>query len=113
MYMISKTVVLTSSRTSTLDSRRNAAEPDRKDSVSSGSRPIDYSKVRRDLARAVARICPGWLFDQRDDLVQMAMMRVMQSVRKTTPECEEIRPSRRLTSTRSPICSRRQAAGSA
>jgi RNA polymerase sigma-70 factor, ECF subfamily len=41
---------------------------------------IDYSKLRQDLSRAVARICPGWLANQRDDLVQAAAMRVMQVV---------------------------------
>ena len=39
---------------------------------------VDYSRLRRDLARAVARICPRWLAGQRDDLVQAAVMRVMQ-----------------------------------
>jgi RNA polymerase sigma-70 factor (ECF subfamily) len=49
------------------------------------SESIDYEKVRRDLARAVARLCPHWLVDQRDDLVQAAVMRVMQvSSRRTT-----------------------------
>jgi RNA polymerase sigma-70 factor (ECF subfamily) len=38
---------------------------------------IDYAKLRRDLARAVARICPGWPASRRDDLVQSAVMRVM------------------------------------
>jgi RNA polymerase sigma-70 factor (ECF subfamily) len=41
---------------------------------------IDYSKLRQDLARAVARICPLWLASQREDLVQAAVMRVMQVV---------------------------------
>jgi RNA polymerase sigma-70 factor, ECF subfamily len=53
--------------------------------VSTPSASIDYEKVRRDLARAVARLCPHWLVDQRDDLVQAAVMRVMQvSSRRTT-----------------------------
>lgn len=41
---------------------------------------IDYSRLRQDLARAVARVCPGWLANQRDDLVQAAAMRVMQII---------------------------------
>ena len=44
------------------------------------SQTVDYAKLRRDLARAVARICPRWLADQRDDLVQAAVMRVMQVI---------------------------------
>ena len=39
---------------------------------------IDYSKLREDLGRAVSRLCPRWLSIQRDDLVQAAVMRVMQ-----------------------------------
>ena len=39
---------------------------------------IDYVKLRQDFVRAVARLCPGWLANQRDDLVQAAVMRVMQ-----------------------------------
>lgn len=49
------------------------------------SQSIDYSKLRSDLVRAVARICPAWLASQRDDLVQTAMMRVMQIAGKQPP----------------------------
>ena len=45
---------------------------------------IDYSRLRQDLSRAVARICPDWLANQRDDLVQAAAMRVMQVVEHQT-----------------------------
>jgi RNA polymerase sigma-70 factor, ECF subfamily len=38
---------------------------------------IDYAVLRRDIARAVARLCPSWLAAVRDDLVQAAVMRVM------------------------------------
>jgi RNA polymerase sigma-70 factor (ECF subfamily) len=38
---------------------------------------LDFSQLRRDLERAVARLCPTWLVDRRDDLVQAAVMRVM------------------------------------
>jgi RNA polymerase sigma-70 factor, ECF subfamily len=48
--------------------------------VSTAERDIDYSKLRNDLERVVARLCPGWLSSQRDDLVQAAVMRVMQLV---------------------------------
>ena len=50
------------------------------DVVSTGDGQIDYAKLRRDLERVVARLCPGWLSSQRDDLVQTAVMRVMQIV---------------------------------
>lgn len=48
--------------------------------VPEATHTIDYAKLRKELARAVARICPRWLADQRDDLVQAAVMRVMQVV---------------------------------
>lgn len=54
--------------------------------VSIGEGRIDYSKLREDLARAVARLCPAWLSSQRDDLVQAAVMRVMQMVEQHPPE---------------------------
>lgn len=53
---------------------------------------IDYTQLREDLARAVARLCPGWLSSQRDDLVQSAMMRVLQIVDKQTADGEGNRP---------------------
>jgi RNA polymerase sigma-70 factor, ECF subfamily len=45
--------------------------------VSQSEEPVDYGRLRQDLVRAVARVCPGWLSDRRDDLVQTATMRVM------------------------------------
>jgi RNA polymerase sigma-70 factor (ECF subfamily) len=50
------------------------------DSAPASDRDSEYSKLRRDLARVVARLCPGWLSSQRDDLIQAAVMRVMQIV---------------------------------
>lgn len=46
--------------------------------MSEGSDAFDYTTLRRDIARAVARLCPRWLSARRDDLVQIAVMRVMQ-----------------------------------
>jgi RNA polymerase sigma-70 factor, ECF subfamily len=48
------------------------------------TRLIDYTKLRRDLAQAVARVCPRWQPAFRDDLVQSAVMRVMQVLSKTS-----------------------------
>jgi RNA polymerase sigma-70 factor, ECF subfamily len=49
---------------------------------------IDYDKLRRDIVRAVARVCPSWLSNQRDDLVQTAMLRVIQITEKEPPSAE-------------------------
>jgi RNA polymerase sigma-70 factor (ECF subfamily) len=59
--------------------------------VAIGEDRIDYAKLREDLARAVARLCPAWLSSQRDDLVQAAVMRVMQIVERRPSEGEDDR----------------------
>ena len=43
---------------------------------------FDYTKLRQDLARAVARLCPRWLLSDRDDLVQSAAIRVIQAMER-------------------------------
>lgn len=35
-------------------------------------------RLRADLVRAVTRVCPSWLANRSDDLVQVAMMRVVE-----------------------------------
>lgn len=44
------------------------------------------------MGRAVARLCPSWLSSARDDLVQAAVMRVMQIVENQPPGAEGPRP---------------------
>lgn len=50
------------------------------------SSPIDeparYETVRRRLDKAVRKVCPAHLADRADDLVQTAMMRVMEKCRQ-------------------------------
>jgi RNA polymerase sigma-70 factor (ECF subfamily) len=36
-----------------------------------------YDRLRRDLAHAVSRLCPSWLAAARDDIVQVAVLKVM------------------------------------
>jgi RNA polymerase sigma-70 factor (ECF subfamily) len=38
---------------------------------------LDLVQLRSVLGRAVSRVCPPWLSDRRDDLVQAATLRVM------------------------------------
>jgi len=42
-----------------------------------------HAQLRRQLARAVARICPRWLAAQADDIVQAGMLRVMDILRES------------------------------
>lgn len=48
----------------------------------------DFGDLRDRLSRALARRCPRWLTNQRDDIVQMAIMRLVQVAdrdERTTP----------------------------
>jgi RNA polymerase sigma-70 factor (ECF subfamily) len=37
----------------------------------------DYRRLRADIARTVAQVCPAWLASRSDDLVQAVLMRVL------------------------------------
>lgn len=43
----------------------------------------ETARLRTQLKQAVHRVCPPWLGDVRDDLVQMALMRVLEVRRKS------------------------------
>jgi RNA polymerase sigma-70 factor, ECF subfamily len=45
--------------------------------VHSPSTDDDYARLRSDLARVVAGICPRWMASRQEDLVQAVLMRVM------------------------------------
>lgn len=42
----------------------------------------DYFRLRADLARVVAHLCPAWLANQADDLVQVVLIRVVEMQKK-------------------------------
>ena len=58
------------------------------------SAPIDQdleqevAELRRQLVRAVERICPWWLSAEADDLVQTALLRVLEIRRRREGEAE-------------------------
>ena len=56
--------------------------------MSVGDEVLDYAALRQDVVRAVARLCPRWMVDRRDDLVQAAVMRVMQITGKRSASGE-------------------------
>ena len=37
----------------------------------------DFKQIRRELTKAMQRICPPWLSSQKDDLIQAALMRLL------------------------------------
>ena len=43
----------------------------------------EVAELKAALERAVARVCPPWLTDRRDDLVQAAVMKVLEGRRKS------------------------------
>jgi len=53
-----------------------------------GAPGIDVSGLRALLRTAIARICPPWLADRADDLVQVTVMRVLEIQRKREGNAE-------------------------
>src|SRR5262245_31782804 len=49
---------------------------------------LDLEGLRRDLKRAVAQTCPPWLSDRSDDIIQVALMRVLEIYRKREGNAE-------------------------
>ena len=60
--------------------------------MSHGNDQLDYDKLRQDLVRAVARLCPAWMSQRRDDLVQIAVMRIMRITEKRSSSDEVNEP---------------------
>ncbi len=48
----------------------------------------DFARLRKRLGHAVDRVCPGWLCDKKDDLVQAGMMAVLRIVRRSEEKRE-------------------------
>jgi RNA polymerase sigma-70 factor, ECF subfamily len=57
---------------------RTASPGARRSKPVSTAELVDVGGLRQRIARVVDRVCPTWLSAQRDDLVQSALMRVMQ-----------------------------------
>jgi hypothetical protein len=88
--------------------------------VSVGDEVLDYATLRQDLVKAVARLWPRWLTDRLDDLVQAAVMRVMQITgkrsasggRRAQPRPRLLR-GRRPRGGRQPVAAARRGRGGA
>ncbi|MEM1182727.1 MAG: RNA polymerase sigma factor [Acidobacteriota bacterium] len=48
----------------------------------------EYGEILARLERVMGRVCPPWLADQREDLVQLAALKVMEIHRSRGPETE-------------------------
>lgn len=66
--------------------RSDTVISDSETKTSGGS--TDYAQLHRELTQAVDRICPRWLADRADDIVQVALMRVMEIQRKKAGTAE-------------------------
>ena len=51
--------------------------------VNGSHEALPYAELLEQLERSMQRLCPSWLADSRDDLVQMAMMKVMKMARES------------------------------
>ncbi len=49
---------------------------------------VEWEALRERLARSVVRVCPSWLSDRRDDLVQTSIMKVMAVLEKSEGDRE-------------------------
>ncbi len=47
---------------------------------------LDYTELRERLRRAVLAVRPGWLASEVDDLIQLAMIRILNLARKSEEE---------------------------
>ncbi|MEM7356664.1 MAG: RNA polymerase sigma factor [Acidobacteriota bacterium] len=61
---------------------KGAAIPDQEDPLGRGSGANDLARLRTRLEAAVRAVCPGWLRDQQQDIVQVAMMAVLRQREK-------------------------------
>ena len=61
--------------------------------LSGGGLPEEHwERLRGQLEQSMARVCPHWMVDRRDDLVQVAMMRVL-AIQKKSEGNRELRSS--------------------
>lgn len=44
--------------------------------------PADFDLLRQQLLRSVGRICPAWLADHKEDIVQSALVRILETQKK-------------------------------
>lgn len=51
----------------------------------------DYVRLRAELEKAVRRLCPPWLGERREDLVQAALLRMLEIERRTLAAGEKNR----------------------
>lgn len=58
------------------------------DGSTGDGRNIDWVELRRHLKTALGRICPSWLAERREDLVQAALVKVMEIERRREGETE-------------------------
>jgi RNA polymerase sigma-70 factor (ECF subfamily) len=47
-----------------------------------GAAALDYERVQAGLLRSINRVCPRWLADQREDLLQASLVRILEAEKR-------------------------------
>lgn len=68
--------------------RHSASKPSSRVLPFPGSTDLDLTVLRQDLKRAVAQTCPRWMSDRSEDIIQVALMRVVEIYRKREGNAE-------------------------
>ena len=50
------------------------------------ARSVDLAEIRRKLTESVARVCPRWSSDQREEIVQTALVRLAERIARNPDE---------------------------
>jgi RNA polymerase sigma-70 factor (ECF subfamily) len=50
----------------------------------------DYAEIRGRLVRAVRQVCPGWLRGRAEDIVQNALVKLLQGSTREASACPEV-----------------------
>lgn len=70
--------------TASAGSGARPSSPRNVDDRSSRVGETSLEELRPKLERAIYRVCPAWMSDRRDDLVQVAMIKMMEAQRKSS-----------------------------
>ncbi len=68
--------------------RHSASEPGSRVIAFPSPAELDLVALRQDLKRAVAQTCPRWMSDRSEDIIQVALMRVVEIHRKREGNAE-------------------------
>ena len=74
--------------TERLETQREGIAPELQGPRELAASGEDYGALRAELVRAVRSLCPAWLASRADDLVQVALLRILELRRRSEQERE-------------------------